>query len=243
MANTFFQFKQFTVHQDRSAMKVTTDGCLFGAWVAEQLKNQTSISNYCLDIGTGTGLQSLMIVQKNDVKVDAIEIDKNTAEQAKENVLTSPFYNTINIIHADAISFPFEKKYNAIISNPPFYEKELKGNDKQKNIAHHDSGLLLKDLIPLIKNNLSSDGVFFLLLPYKRKEEIENLLYTNELAISQISFVRQTTQHNFFRIMIAGIHLIPNLPEIAVEEISIKTDDRIYSAAFIDLLKEYYLHL
>ena len=87
-------------------------------------------------------------------------------------------------MNADAKEFLFKKKYDLIISNPPFYENELKGDNSKKNMAHHNEGLLLDDLLTVIKNNLADNGVFFLLLPYKRNEEIKNLFAENNLEIT-----------------------------------------------------------
>jgi tRNA1Val (adenine37-N6)-methyltransferase len=121
VANNYFQFKQFTIHQDRCAMKVTTDGCLFGAWIAKQVDGNKLAVDNILDIGTGTGLLSLMIAQQSPAKIDAIEIDKETYEQAKENVAASPWAERINIIHGDAKQLPASQQYDVIVSNPPFY--------------------------------------------------------------------------------------------------------------------------
>src|SRR5688572_25058776 len=138
MPNTYFQFKQFTIHQDRSAMKVTTDACLFGAWCATEINQD---NKRLLDIGTGTGLLSLMIAQKNKLLIDAVEIEEQAAVQAVENVKASPWKESVHVIHKNIRDFNSEKKYNYIISNPPFYENELSGERMEKNIAHHDAGL------------------------------------------------------------------------------------------------------
>lgn len=243
MSNTYFQFKQFIVHQDRTAMKVTTDGCLFGAWVGEKVQSKKYEVRRVLDIGTGTGLLSLVLAQKNpSLTIDAIEIDKDAAQQATENIEASPFADRITPIHADAIQFSFPHKYDVIISNPPFYEKELKGNDIKKNIAHHNEGLLLPELFRIIKENLSPDGSFFILLPYKRKDEISQLLKENELSAEAFVFVRQTPSHDYFRVMIQGKFSTRELIETKIEEITIKDAGNNYSNSFYLLLKDYYLH-
>ena len=224
-------------------MKVTTDGCLFGGFIANEIINSETEVNNCLDIGAGTGLLSLMIAQKNKCKIDAVEIDKNTAAQANENIMASSFEKRVRLIHADAKELTSEKKYDLIFSNPPFYENELKGDTHLKNLAHHDSGLLLQDLLSIIKKNLTDTGSFYLLLPYKRCEEIKHLFLASEFSMTQLTFIRQTTAHDYFRIIVCGKFKSDHLKESYVDDISIKDDKGNYTAAFIDLLKDYYLHL
>ncbi len=224
-------------------MKVTTDGCLFGAYVSREARSRESGGGKVLDIGTGTGLLALMLAQGNEVSINAIEIDKDTFEQAAENVAASPWADSIKIIHGDVTEFKFSILYDAIICNPPFYENELKGNDAKKNVAHHNEGLLLPSLLTIIKKTLKPGGVFYLLLPYKRNEEIKKLFSENGLAILQLIFVRQSTGHNYFRIMLKGKLNHDEQIETTIDEIAIKNNDDQYTPAFVNLLKDYYLHL
>src|SRR6185295_13602373 len=148
---------------DRCAMKVTTDSCLFGAWVAREVEPKSHAVRNMLDIGTGSGLLTLMLAQKNpSLIIDAIEIDKNAFEQARENVLASPFTNKIYLRHGDIFHDPNDRKYDIIISNPPFYENELRSENTRKNIAHHDESFSLENLLPVIKNRLLADSSFYL---------------------------------------------------------------------------------
>ena len=225
-------------------MKVTTDGCLFGAWVADRMTNEVFKNDDCFDIGTGTGILALMLAQKNpNLTISAIEIDKDSFEQASKNIANSPWFPGIKIEHGDVKKFQSTKKFAIIICNPPFYKNEWKGDNKKKNIAHHDEGLLLPELLSFIKNNLSPDGTFYLLLPFKRNEEIKNLLLEHEFDIVEMTFVRQTLNHNFFRIMLSGKLKANKIPETVINEIAIKDENDNYTAAFTALLKDYYLHL
>ena len=220
-------------------MKVTTDACLFGAWVAnEKLKVET-----VLDIGTGTGLLSLMLAQKNDeVLIHAIEIDKDAADQAKENAASSAWKERIDILNADIKGFSFKNKFDLIISNPPFYENELRSETNRRNIAHHSENLTLKELLDVIKTNLNANGNFFLLLPYKRNDEIKKLFKDHQLHISKILLIRQSIKHDYFRIFIKG-NLSATEKEIEFDEMSICDEQQQYTNEFVRLLKDYYLHL
>jgi tRNA1Val (adenine37-N6)-methyltransferase len=228
-------------------MKVTTDACLFGSRVAKEIENKipaatgTAVKTI-LDIGTGTGLLSLLIAQNNAGSIiDGIEIDKDAGEQAKENIAVSSWSNRITILCGDARQFPFDKKYDVIISNPPFYENELQSENEKKNIAQHSEGLLLDDLLQIIKTNLAGTGIFFLLLPSKRKDEIELLLKKNDLFVLKKILVRQSVNHNYSRIMIAG-NMNAGI-QTEENEIFIKNNQQQYTPEFVQLLKDYYLHL
>jgi len=238
MPNPYFQFKQFTVYHNRCAMKVTTDSCLFGAWCAKTLEGQQQES-VVLDIGTGSGLLALMVAQKNKMHIDAIELDEEAAQQAEENVLRSSFKN-IRVMPGDILQLPAKKQYDVILSNPPFYEDELQSAVATKNLAHHSSQLRFADLSKKINELLTSEGSFYLLLPYKRKMEIEKIFNQHQLFIKKEVMVRQTEKHHPFRWMIEGSKQPVDREPPA--EIIIK-EEGAYSLAFSSLLQDYYLYL
>ncbi len=239
MSNPYFHFKQFTIHHDRCAMKVTTDACLFGAWCAASIKSEDLKNKILLDIGTGTGLLSLMIAQQATVVIEAIEIDDSAADQALENVMQSPF-NSIHIINSDVVGFTPAKQYDIIVSNPPFYEAELESSNAQKNIAHHSSYLKLDELFKRISDLLRIDGTFYLLLPFKRKAAIEKGLQLHGLFVWEEVAVCQTENHPPFRWMIKGGNRYAT--KTIKEEIKVKEHGE-YSKQFVDLLQPYYLYL
>ena len=228
-------------------MKVTTDACLFGAWVANKSgvrSWESGVRQQVLDIGTGTGLLSLMLAQQNPASViEAIEIDQEAYEQAKENITNSPWAEKINVIKSDIKEFQPLQQYDVIISNPPFYENELKSDSSKKNKAHHDEALLLDDLLVIIKQNLKPTGRFYLLLPYKRNNEIVSMVVKNKLAIANKTLVKQSTQHGYFRILLSGKHAENNKEDFITNEIAIRDKDEKYTPEFINLLKDYYLYL
>jgi len=225
-------------------MKVTTDACLFGAWMADEINNEELKINNCLDIGTGTGLLSLMLAQKNlEVGITGVEIDEDAGEQANENFNASLWKDRIDILKGDVKEYDFPEKFDLIISNPPFYERELRSESEKKNLAHHSENLTLGELLSIIKKYLNPGGFFFLLLPYKRNEEIKKLLKNHELNISKILFVRQSVKHDYFRIMLKGKLSEPENIETEFNEMSISDDSQQYSSEFKQLLKDYYLHL
>ena len=221
-------------------MKVCTDSCLFGAWMNEWIfKAKPNFSN-ALDVGTGTGLLSLMLAQNHAFEIDAVEIDDSAFNQAKQNIESTKWNNHINIKHTSLQDFNPEKKYDFIFSNPPFYENELKSNDSSKNLAKHDSGLSLETLISFIDKNLSDTGFAALLLPFHRKNHIEYLLKDFSFSIVAQTLVKQSASHNHFRTMIIFSK------QTAIQrlfEINIYEERNKYSPEFLHLLKAYYLHL
>ncbi len=237
MSNHYFKFKQFTIQQDQCAMKVCTDACLFGAIVASY---KLPITN-CLDIGTGTGLLSIMVAQKNTTAyIDAIEIDTKAALQAQQNVVACSWSDRIQVYNENVLTFNSLKKYDCIIANPPFFENDLQSPNNTKNNAKHDNSLTLIQLLQAVDIRLSADGFFALLLPYQRVEFfIEEALNFN-LHLSNQILVKQSSRHQFFR----GIIFFKRNPEKKnYSIITIKDTETNYSNEFIEQLKDYYLYL
>jgi tRNA1Val (adenine37-N6)-methyltransferase len=240
MANNYFQFEQFIIQQDQCAMKVTTDGCLFGAYVAERIIDYKLQITNCLDIGTGTGLLSLMLAQKINTNIDAVEIDEAAFNQAKENFNRSPWKDRLNIFNTDILRFNPDKKYDCIITNPPFFEDDLRSVDRNRNNAKHDTALTLKQLLAVVDKYLKEGGIFFVLLPYPRVNYFIEIAAGLDLHLSAQLNIRQTPTHNYFRSILSFTR---KTCTAAITELTIKNTDNLYTAEFIDLLKDYYLHL
>lgn len=239
MPNTFFQFKQFTIHQDQCAMKVCTDACLFGAWMVAMIRDNNLNFSNALDIGTGTGLLSLMLVQENDIDIDALEINENAAIQATQNIVASPWKKKVQVYNQSLQEFVPHKKYDFIFSNPPFFENDLTSSDKNKNAAKHDTSLTLDVLISFVKNNLAESGYGAVLLPYHRANYFESLLEIHSLKIIKKMQVRQSVSHGFFRTMIFFSN--KKGESSSVKEMSIHDEERNYTDEFVAELKRYYL--
>ncbi len=235
MSNSYFQFKQFTIHQDKCAMKVCTDACLFGAYIAHYLSAKKI--NNCLDIGTGTGLLSLMIAQKNNVLIDAVELNEEAYHQAKENYVVQ---NSISLFNQNIIKYIPIKKYDFIFTNPPFYEGDLIAAQKNKNQAKHAESLTLQQLLQCIKRLINNEGEFAVLLPYHRINEFEQMANQLKFYLNEEVLVKQTPKHTYFR----GIQIYAsNQIKKITTELVIKDLNNNYSNAFVELLKDYYLHL
>lgn len=158
----YFKFKQFTILQDKCAMKVGTDGVLLGAWCHIQGKN-------ALDIGCGTGLISIMLAQRNHgLRITGVEIDPDAAHQASNNMFHSPWSKRLTCLHQDFQTYA-EKcpdVYDLIVSNPPYFNDSLKGPLDQRNQARHADQLSQEDLLEGVDKLLSPQGTFSLILPY-----------------------------------------------------------------------------
>ena len=240
MPNQYFQFKKFIIHQDRCSMKVCTDSCLFGAWIASAIEDKNISAETILDIGTGTGLLSLMLAQKTNAGIDAVEIDTNAFEQAIQNVNASPWNKQIKVFKADIKKWDASLKYDLIVSNPPFYQNDLLPEDDAKNVAKHSTALSLKELITITKNLLNENGTFAVLLPWFRTRLFENLATKYSLFVKEKMEVKQTPSHNYFRTMLL---LQKKKTAKSESELVIKNSENEYFHEFKDLLKDYYLYL
>jgi len=224
-------------------MKVCTDACLFGAIVAnrQQSSHHPQDAVHCLDIGTGTGLLSLMYAQKNPFTIiDAVEIDQAAAEQAKENFAASPWSGRLNIFNKDILALHSPEKYDLIFSNPPFFEDDLRSPDEFKNSAKHDTTLDLKQLLHVVGTYLTNESSFAVLLPYRRVEYFTNEADKAGLHLVEYVLVKQTAKHDPFR----GILFFSKRKnELQSGEIIIKDAEGKYTTEFTAALKDYYLHL
>jgi tRNA1Val (adenine37-N6)-methyltransferase len=219
-------------------MKVCTDACLFGAWVVELLINlQFEKRVRILDIGTGTGLLSLMVAQEIDADIDAIEIEKSAAQQAAENFSDASFHSAIRIIATDIKTWDSNLSYDCIISNPPFFESHLASTDVKRNIALHSASLSLQELVLIVENRSHANGIVALILPYDRKEEMLKLALENGMQLFANADIKQTPKHAYFRTFLAFSR---NAKTLHSEEIIIQ-DNRVYTDRFRQLLKKYYL--
>ena len=220
-------------------MKVTTDACLFGAWISFAVQNAVKIQRI-LDIGSGTGLLSLMLAQGCEARIDAVEMDESAFEQSKENFSAAPWCERMTVYHSNIINFTSEKKYDLIISNPPFFKDDLKSPDAKKNIAKHDDTLTLQQLFKAVDQHLHEGGCFAVLLPYHRREVFIKEAADHSLHIFKMMNVRQTPSHNPFRSLLL---LSKKNTAGRILEMTIKNVEGNYSKDFIELLKDYYLYL
>ncbi len=218
-------------------MKICTDACVLGAFTASRFHG---IEKNILDIGTGTGLLSLMLAQKSSAHIDAVEMNEAAAGQAKANFNQSPWAANLQLIHGSIQEFSPAKKYDIIISNPPFFEDDLRSETAAKNEAKHDTGLTLQELIEAIGQHLAEEGFATVLLPYSRLPYFKNLTKEAGLFTNSVLLMKQTPQHHFFR----SIVVIGKKEKTYQEQTLIIHDEqRQYSPEFTGLLKDYYLKL
>ena len=242
--NTFFQFKQFTIWQDKTALKVCTESCILGAYCALKTNEAKTI----LDIGTGTGLLALMIAQKNkESKIGAIEIEESAYGQAVENVSKSIFSNQIRVIHQDIKYFEPSIQYDLIVSNPPFYQNYLKSETQQRNLALHDTSLTLQDLADVVSRLLSNHGQFIVLLPPLQMAQFEVLANQKGLFVASILKIYSkqpiTSNNNPVFREIYVFQKSDSQIDFELETLYIYEEDQSYSEDFKKLLRDYYLHL
>ncbi len=235
MGNSFFQFKQFTVHQSQAALKVCTESCIFGASIP--VEKATRI----LDIGTGTGLLALMLAQKSTAQIEAIELDEASARDAQNNFSASPWKERLTLHVEDAKSFSSTKKFDLIISNPPFFIQQLKSPHTRTNVALHGSELKPEDLCAIVHQLCTEEGRFFVLLPEHGMRLLQAQLETTGWSSIYRLKIYQEVNKPVFRI-IGGFSRKKEM-KLFDEQLIIYTTGRTYTDDFTELLKAYYLYL
>ncbi|WP_264522450.1 tRNA1(Val) (adenine(37)-N6)-methyltransferase [Flavobacterium sp. N1994] len=234
-----FQFKQFTIQQDRCAMKVGTDGVLLGAWCP--------IDNHpfsVLDIGSGTGILSLMLAQRSNAEqIDAIEIDENAYEQCVENFESSPWSDRLFCFHAGLDEFMDEpeEEYDIIISNPPFYSEDYKSDNEQRDLARFQDALPFEDLVEAAQLLLSENGLLAVIIPFKEEAKFINLCADAELYPVKITRVKGTPTTEIKRSLLAFKRY--ELSVLTADELVVETARHQYTSDYIALTKDFYLKM
>lgn len=234
-----FQFKQFSISQDRCAMKVGTDGVLLGSW-APVSNNPFSV----LDIGAGTGIIALMIAQRSGAEqIDALEIDEDAYEQAVENFENSPWGDRLFCFHAGLDEFieEPEDEYDLIVSNPPFYAENYKTDNEQRDLARFQDAMPFEELIEAADLLLSENGIFAVILPFREEENFIALAKESELYPMKITHVKGTPTSEIKRSLLAFSR--NEVSEIEIDELVIEIDRHVYTAEYIDLTKDFYLKM
>ncbi|MFM2387338.1 MAG: hypothetical protein RL660_2095 [Bacteroidota bacterium] len=237
MRNSYFEFKQFRIEQGGAAMKVTTDACIFGALI-----NIGDESCTVLDVGTGTGVLSLMLAQRNaKAKFVAIDVDESAYRQCKDNFENSIFRSQMQCLHQDFFTIDDSTKYDFIICNPPYFEGQLKSANAQKAVAWHSTQFNLSAFLEKSKSLLAENGSLWLLLPQQRWQEFEEtckIIQWTKASEVQICNNNFTKPHlAIFELCTRQSESIPNISCLIIRD-----DQLVCTSQFTNLMQPYYLH-
>ena len=249
MPNDFFSFKQFTIHQDRSAMKVGTDGVLLGVLSpidAGVLSSENENSEYkILDIGTGTGLVAIMLAQRTEgkAKISAVEIDSEAALQARENASNTPWQIDVYNKSIQDFAREYQEKFDLIVSNPPYFINSLKAPDKNRNTARHTDILSFEDLVGSAEKLLADEGRFTVIIPCSSENDFIEIAKGSNLFAESIIRVLPKVGKEAKRSVITFVRVSnKNNCNTNVTELVIETESRhCYTEEFKRLTADFYL--
>ncbi len=234
MAKDCFTFKQFSVYQDRCAMKVGTDGTLLGAW-AHAPEGKCRI----LDIGTGTGLIAMMMAQRySQAEIVGVDISSEACAQATKNVNNSPFFERISIVNSDIAEYE-SGLFDTIVSNPPYFVNSLNCPDESRAIARHSNSLSYKDLLKQVGRLLSKKGSFSLVIPTDSMSAIESEAALEGLFLSRKCLIKTTPRKSPKRVLMEFYKYPPD--HIDIYEEVLETSPNVRSKWYMNLTKDFYL--
>lgn len=231
MPKPSFRFKQFTIHQDRCALKVGTDGVLFGTWVDHRGAARI------LDIGTGTGLLALIAAQRDPLaRIDAVEIDDASAEQAAENCAASPWADRIRVYRMDVRRMAATEPYDLIVCNPPYYAGYSTSPDVRIGLAKHSGELLFSELIDAVGRLLAQDGRLAVIIPLNREAEFLREAARIGLVATRRCTVRYVAHRPAKRVM---LELARSGATVSQEELTIEASGPFdYTPAYRALISD-----
>ncbi len=230
-----FHFKQFSVAHDKCAMKVGTDGVLLGSWA--KAKNAQKV----LDIGTGTGLIALMLAQRfQNAQVMAIELDDNSSQQAAENFQNAPWSTRLSVEHVSLQNFHPPSTFDLIVSNPPYFENNLKANNRQRRQARHTDTLSFETLIKFSAKLLSDKGSLAIILPSVSKEKVEQIARKHHLHLNRLCWVKGTEKTAIKR-AVMQLSFQENILEEST--LIVEKERHVYTQEYTQLCKDFYLKM
>lgn len=238
MSNKPFQFKQFKIQQDKTAMKIGTDGVLLGAWVAVA-SNTFSI----LDIGAGTGIIALMLAQKSNAElIDAIELNNDAYEQTVANFEESNWGDRLFCYHASLQEFAEEidDTYDLIVSNPPFYTSTYKELEKDRAMARHTETLTYRDLLLGVSKLLSTSGSCAFIIPYLEEDAFVKIATEFKLFPNRITHVKGTKTSKIKRSLLQFSFKEKTFKK---NELIIEVERHVYTEDYINLVQDFYLKM
>lgn len=236
--NKPFQFKQFSVNQDQCAMKIGTDGVLLGAWTSIET-NPFSI----LDIGSGTGILSLMLAQRSYAEViEALEIDDSAYEQCVDNFEHSPWNDRLFCYHASLEEFAeeIEDTYDLIICNPPFYAEDYKTENSQRDLARFQDAMPFEHLLESVVALLSKNGLFSVVIPFSEETKFITLAKQFALFPKRKTQVKGAPSSEIKRSL---LEFSFSKTETVISELIIETSRHNYTEDYINLTKDFYLKM
>ena len=238
MPNTYFDFKEFRIDQAQSGMKVTTEGCILGAYACAN--SPKSI----LDIGAGTGLLSLMLAQKYpEASIDAVELEPHAATEATANFKASKWSSNLTLHTTSIQDFSGSSglKYDLIVCNPPFFNNAQRSSNRKKAQATHSDELSANDLIESLLMLLSPGGTAFVLYPLSESQSFEQVVNDTALAIEEELLIYDREEKPVFRRILKVVRSPTS--SITTQHLIIKEVSGAYTKQFTQLLQPYYLHL
>ncbi len=233
---TSFKFKQFTLSDKNSSMKITTDAVLLGAWTNS--RNSETI----LDIGCGCGIIALMLAQKSNAIIHGIDIHQDSVNEAKQNALNSPWSKRINF---KTISFQeywksCNLKYDLIVSNPPFFMNSLKSSDKRRSAARHTDSLTYEEIIVGVKNILKENGRLCVVLPIRESDFFKEKALIESLYCTKILNVKNNSKSIVKRVL---IQFELTKKQIQTDVLTIRKDNNDFSDEYRTLTKDFHTNI